>query len=123
MLLQFRRIRERGGAKNVSQQHFRLFIPFEQHAPLALPPHTKHHNLAQPAAMALHSAQHDEAQQAIHSTESSIADYQDQDDVAEENVNQAAPRGKLWDACKRGYHFYQEKAFQEGSTQGTTCGS
>jgi len=54
---------------------------------------------------------------------SSIVDCQGQDGVVEEKGHQIDLKGKMWDICKRGYHFYQEKAFQEGSEQGTTCGS
>ena len=76
-------------------QPFRFLIIFALHAQPAVPPHTKPHNHAQPGAMAPHSPQPDEAPQAIHSMESSIADCQDQDDVAEEKENQMDLRYKL----------------------------
>ncbi len=63
---------------------FALALP----APPAAPPHTKLHNHAQPDAMAPYSAQHVEALSTIQKAESSIADCQAQDVVAEENVNQ-----------------------------------
>lgn len=55
--------------------------------------------------------------------ESSIADCQDQDGVAGEDVNQVDLSVDRSDACKQGYRFCREKVSQEGSVQGATCGS
>jgi hypothetical protein len=94
-------------------QRFGLLVSYEQHAQHAVLPHTKHHNHAQPVVMVPCSARHVEALSAIQKPESSIADYQDQDDVEGVKVNQIDLRSKMWDADKLGYHFCRGKVSQE----------